>query len=135
MDDEETICTLVSCALGALGYEVVETLDALSAIQRYREEFEAGRPFHAVIMDLTIPAGMGGQEAVREVLAIDPGAKVIVSSGYAADPVMSEFSTYGFCACLSKPYEIAALGRVVREVVSSPKEELVFHDFAHPRSA
>ena len=70
---------------------------------------ESGQSFDAVILDLTIPGGMGGKEAVRRVLELDPNARIVVSSGYSDDPVMADFRAYGFCAILKKPYRIEEL--------------------------
>lgn len=77
--------------LEKLGYEAGLVEDGLQAIARYAEALESGRRFDAVIMDLTIRAGIGGREAITKLLEIDPGARVIVSSGYSADPVKARF--------------------------------------------
>jgi len=136
LDDEESICALVSCALRPLGYDVMETHDALSAIQAYESAIHEGRRFDVVISDLTIPGGMGGKEAVRRLHAIDPEVKAIVSSGYHTDPVMSSFREHGFCAMIAKPYELDALGRVVAEVLSNNSvKNVVAHDFDARRTA
>ena len=74
-----------------------------------------------VIMDLTIPGGIGGKEAVRKLLEIDPGARVIVSSGYSDGPVMSNFSEYGFRVIVIKPYTIDEMSRTLREVMEWKK--------------
>ncbi|MFW5906255.1 MAG: response regulator, partial [Desulfobia sp.] len=79
---------------------------------------EAGRSVDLIIMDLTIPGGMGGREAVQEILAFDPGAKVIVSSGYSNDPVMSNYRGYGFKAVIFKPYKLQELRKVIDQVLS-----------------
>ncbi len=131
LDDEEAICALVQCALEPLGYEVTAAQDADTAIKLYEDGFTSGRRFDLVISDLTIPGGMGGQEAVRRMLAIDPHVRAIVSSGYAMDPVMADFQKHGFCAMIAKPYEIAKLARVVAEVIALPgPEKVIAHDFA-----
>ena len=83
---------------------------------------QAERPFHAVIMDLTIPGGMGGKEAVGEVLRIDPDAKIIASSGYSNDPVMSDYRHYGFCGIIAKPYRIEELGELLSQVTQGVAE-------------
>jgi len=70
-------------------------------------------------MDLTIPGGIGGKEAIKDLLELDPQARAIVSSGYSNDPVMAEFSKYGFRGVVAKPYEIRELARVLREVIGS----------------
>lgn len=131
LDDEEAICALVQCALEPLGYEVVAAQDADTAIQLYEDALKRGCRFDVVISDLTIPGGMGGQEAVRRMEAIDPSVRAIVSSGYAMDPVMSDFRKHGFCAMIAKPYEIDALGRVVAEVLAQPgPAKVIAHNFA-----
>lgn len=133
LDDEEAICTLVSYALESLGYEVVETHDALTAIERYTEALRAGRRFDVVISDLTIPGGIGGEEAVRRLREIDPDIKAIVSTGYSCDPILAEFRAHGFCAVIQKPYEIEALSRMIAEVLGerSPRaRNVVEHEFA-----
>jgi PAS domain S-box-containing protein len=136
LDDEEAICMIVNCALSDLGYEVTETYDGEQAIEAYREALNAGRRFDVVISDLTIPGGTGGQETIRRLREIDPEVCAIVSSGYANDPVMSNFEEYGFSGMIAKPYEIDALGRKVAEVLNAPRaQKMVFHDFANLRLA
>ena len=109
MDDEETIRVLAADLLEYLGYRAVTCSNGQEAIRLYREAGESGSPFYAVVMDLTIPAGMGGKEAAREILAYDPGARLIVSSGYSNDPVMAHHADYGFSAAVVKPYRCADL--------------------------
>lgn len=70
-------------------------------------------PVELIIMDLTIPGGMGGQETVKKILQLDPDAKVVVSSGYSTDPVMANFREYGFSAALIKPYDINELKKII----------------------
>jgi len=75
---------------------------------------EAGKPFAAVIMDLTIPGGMGGSEAAGQVLALDPQARLIVSSGYSNDQIMADYNKYGFsAAAAAKPYKMLELGQLL----------------------
>ena len=121
LDDEPEICTLVSNALTPLGYEVATAFEGGEAIQLYQEALIEGRCFDAVISDLTIPGGMGGQEALQHLLEIDPQVKAIVSSGYANASILSNYKEYGFLACLTKPYEIADLSRMVSEVINGHK--------------
>ncbi len=123
LDDEEAICALIKYALEDGGHEVVESYDALTAIQKYEEALHDGRRFDLVISDLTIPGGIGGREAVQRLRDIDPGVRAIVSSGYATDPVMSDYRQYGFCARLAKPYQIETLVRVVAEVLAPEKND------------
>ena len=119
MDDEEMIRNLVERALSRIGYEVVSAEDGDAAIRLYREAKEAGAPIDLIIMDLTIPGGLGGKDAVKEIHKIDPAAKVIVSSGYSNDPVMANFSEYGFCGAMVKPFQMQELMKVVGKTVSS----------------
>jgi DNA-binding NarL/FixJ family response regulator len=83
----------------------------------YRQAREAGEPFDVVIMDLTIPGGMGGKEAIKSLLALDPNARAIVSSGYADDPVMARHAEYGFIGRLAKPYTKNALCELLGQVL------------------
>jgi len=122
VDDEEIIWRAAGEALTRMGYEVQFAKDGAAGIQLYQEEMDAHRPFHAVIMDLTIPGGMGGKEAVGEILQIDPDAKIIASSGYSNDPVMSNFREYGFCGIITKPYRIEELGELLSRVTRGEEE-------------
>ncbi len=113
MDDEEMVRNMLQQMLAHLGYSVVQAEDGRQAIDLFRQAHAENRPFAAVIMDLTIPGGMGGKEAVRALLEIDPDAKVIVSSGYSTDPIMANYRRYGFCAALDKPYRFGELASVL----------------------
>ena len=118
MDDEPDIRTVGGEMLQALGYTVVCARDGAGAVERYGQAQEAGEAFDAVILDLTIPGGMGGKEAVTKILALDPSAAVIVSSGYSNDPVMAQFRRYGFQGAVSKPYQLKDLSAVLHEVLA-----------------
>jgi PAS domain S-box-containing protein len=117
MDDEESVRRTVQRMLRHLGYEVETAVDGKEAIARYAQELRGGTRFDAVIFDLTIPGGMGGAEAVREVLALDPRAKAIASSGYSNDPVMATHASYGFVCALGKPYELETLAAALQAVL------------------
>ncbi|MEJ2695362.1 MAG: response regulator [Candidatus Sulfobium sp.] len=117
MDDEDVIRTILSVMLLAFGYEAHLTADGEEAIQTYVKALEAGEPFDAVIMDLNIPEGMGGSEAIRRLREIDPDVKAIVSSGYRNNPAVENFGEYGFRAVLHKPYSISELREVLYRVV------------------
>ena len=99
------------------GY-LVETADEGSqAVRMYKQAMEAGAPFDIVIMDLTVPGGMGGKEAVKNILKLDPKAKCMVSSGYANDPVMANYAQYGFCGIVAKPYTKSSLLEVLSRIL------------------
>ncbi len=121
MDDEEMIRELAAAMLEEIGYQVTTCADGTEAIGYYKAAKESGTPFLAVIVDLTIPGGMGGKEAAKEILAIDSTASLIVSSGYSDDPIMSDFSSYGFTGAIPKPYGINELAQVLRSSHSNPE--------------
>ncbi|NOX26482.1 MAG: response regulator [Deltaproteobacteria bacterium] len=118
MDDEDSLRNLALVMLEHEGYEGVEARDGREALDIYQKQMAAGAPFDVVIMDLTIPGGMGGEEAIGKLLVIDPAARAIVASGYANDPVMAAYRDYGFSGMLSKPFQLSDLMRVVREVAA-----------------
>jgi signal transduction histidine kinase/FixJ family two-component response regulator len=119
VDDEEAIRALVDFTLSHLGYEVSQAATALEGVNLYREKLEAGERFDAVILDLTLPGGMGGKEALKKLIEIDPTVNAIVSSGYATDATMSRYQDFGFRGVIAKPYEAAELGRTVYDVIRS----------------
>ena len=109
MDDDVMVRGISVEMLGVLGYEVEEATHGAEALERYAAAVSAGRPFDCVIMDLTIPGGMGGKEAVAALQAIYPEAVAIVASGYSTDPVLSDFGQYGFKGRLVKPFQVHQL--------------------------
>ena len=123
MDDEDIVREAVTSLLQFLGYEVATAMEGTAALKMYSDAQSEGRPFDAVIMDLTIPGGMGGKEAVRKLKEMDPDARVIVSSGYFTDPVMANFREYGFDGVVPKPYQIEELGRAVKGVLPPGQHE------------
>jgi PAS domain S-box-containing protein len=118
IDDDDTLRRSIGQALSRLGYQVECAEDGKEGIRIYEEARASGRPIQVVVMDLTIPGGMGGKEAAREILRIDSDAKLIVSSGYSTDPVMSDFRAHGFRAVISKPYRIEELGKTLRRALT-----------------
>lgn len=119
MDDEESILKTTSRLLQKFGYDVEMTRNGTEMLDSFRKAREKGSPFHAVIMDLTVPGGMGGKESIRKLLEIDPKVKAMVTSGYSNDPVMADFRDYGFSAVVSKPYKIEDLNRTLREMIET----------------
>jgi PAS domain S-box-containing protein len=117
MDDEEVIREVACEILGFLGYGVRLCSDGAEAIEEYQMAMERGEPFDAVIMDLTVPGGMGGKEAMKKLREIDGSVRGIVSSGYCNDPILSHYREYGFCAVVAKPYNIKEMGEVMHEVI------------------
>ncbi len=119
MDDKEIIRDTVKAILNRLGYEVEYAVNGQEAIEKYKNSMKSGNSFSAVILDLTIPNGMGGADTIKELLSIDPDVRAIVSSGYSTDPVMSNYETYGFRGVMLKPYSISQLAYVLQEVINS----------------
>ncbi|MEW6379905.1 MAG: response regulator [bacterium] len=117
MDDQKTIRDMVGDMLMDLGYEVTLAKEGSEAVQLYEQAKVSGRGFDAVILDLTVPGGLGAQFAVQKLREMDPGVKAIVSSGYSNDPVISAYQDYGFCGGIAKPYEIKELARVISSVL------------------
>ncbi len=117
MDDEEMIRSLIQEMLHRMGYEVELAKDGEEAIDLYRRAIETGRPFDAVILDLTVPGAMGGKEAIGRLCEIDENVKAIVSSGYSIDPVMSNFKEHGFCGVVEKPYNLQKLGETLNQIL------------------
>src|SRR6185369_357302 len=113
MDDDEVITTLLVDIFEDIGYSVETCSHGAEAIAIYRDALERGTPYDAVIMDLTIPGGMGGKEAATHLMQLDSNACLIASSGYSNDPVMSDYRSYGFRAAIAKPYAATEISRVL----------------------
>jgi two-component system cell cycle sensor histidine kinase/response regulator CckA len=126
MDDEASLRKMVGRMLGSLGYESESAKDGAEAIRMVKEAKNAEKPYDAVILDLTVPGGMGGKKAIQKILEIDPKVKAIVSSGYSDDPVLANFQEYGFKGMMPKPFESRSLGKVLHEVLKG--EELEIED-------
>lgn len=118
MDDEQMIRELSEKMLSRNGYEVVLAKDGEQAVSLYKEAMVSTGPIDVIIMDLTIPGGMGGKETVQEILKINPAAKVIVSSGYSNDPILANCREYGFSAAIVKPFQIKEITGVISKVLS-----------------
>ncbi|MFZ6008317.1 MAG: ATP-binding protein [Nitrospirota bacterium] len=119
MDDEDMVREVAKQVLIHMGYDVEESRDGREALEIYRKAKEEGKPFDVVIMDLTIPGGMGGKELIKHLREIDKDVKTIVSSGYSNDPVMSMYQKFGFNGVVAKPYKVDELGRAVQKVIGS----------------
>jgi PAS domain S-box-containing protein len=117
MDDEEAIRQLAKDALPLLGYEVAVASDGAEAVGLYIRARDSGHPFDAVIMDLTVPGGMGGFEATQMLRQIDPDITAIVSSGYSNDPIMADYREHGFAGIVEKPYSYRDLGNVLNSLL------------------
>ena len=119
MDDEETIRRLGERLLAKLQCEYRTVPDGAACLDVYREAFAAGRRYQIVILDLTVPGGMGGAECMAELRRIDPDVRAIVSSGYSNDPVMANYRQHGFRAVVTKPYAVGVLAEAIRRVLGA----------------
>ncbi len=118
MDDEQPIRQMAAVLLERLGFEPVLVEDGAEAVREFDEARAAGRPFDLVVMDLTVPGGLGGLESLKRMREIDPAVKAIVSSGYSSDPVMADYRAHGFSGMVAKPYRISDLAKTLREVLN-----------------
>lgn len=118
MDDEEMVGKIASRMLEQLGFNVVVVQDGQQAIDEYQKAMKEGQRFDLVIMDLTIPGGMGGKEAVQHVRELDKDARVLVASGYSNDPVMASCADYGFIGAVVKPFMLKELAKAVETALS-----------------
>jgi len=119
MDDEEEIRNVMGEMLSFLGYETHFAKSGEEALKIFQEAQKAGRPFDLVVMDLTIPGGMGGKETIKRMLQEEPALRAIVSSGYSNDPVMAKYEEYGFKGVIRKPYTINNFSRVIYKAINS----------------
>ncbi len=119
MDDEEMIRDLGHRILSRLEYDAALAAEGNEAIEMYQKAMDSDRPFEVVILDLTVKDGLGGKDTVKKILKINPHAKVIVSSGYSNDPVMTNFREYGFIEALPKPYKVKDLINALNKVTES----------------
>ncbi|NWJ46366.1 MAG: PAS domain S-box protein [Chloroflexi bacterium] len=116
VDDEVMVSEMLAKILQKLGYQTYKTTSGEEALETYRLAHEDNFHFNAVIADLSIKNGMGARELIPKLLQLDPKAKVIVSSGYLNDPVMTNYRDYGFAGCINKPFSIEMLDRILREI-------------------
>jgi len=117
MDDEEIVRKAIGRMLKNRGSEVVFAEDGEEAVQIFKEAKNSSQPFDAMILDLTIPGGMGGKETVKKIREMDSNVKIIVASGYSNDPVMANYEKYGFDGVIVKPFDNEELIRVLKSVI------------------
>ncbi len=120
VDDEKIMRQFLVEAIHRAGLEAVAVADGRDAIVSYEQALATQHPFDVVVMDLTIPGGMGGEETIKQLKSIDPHVKAIVSSGYSDTPIMTDFMRYGFSDVICKPYNIielhTALSRLLKKL-------------------
>ena len=118
MDDMEAMMMVAGEIISMLGYEVAFATNGDEAINAYKAAKESGKPFDAVVFDLTVPGGMGGEEAAEILIKYDPDLLAIASSGYTTTNVMSDFKDSPFTAVVPKPYRIKEMGDALHKVLS-----------------
>jgi len=118
MEDDQQIRNVAKRMLASFGHEVLQASDGKEAITIFNQHFQSDKPVDVIIMDLTIPGGMGGKDALQEILKISPDVKAIVSSGYSNDPVMIDYQKYGFKAAIGKPFKLAELNEAVNSILA-----------------
>lgn len=123
MDDDDSVKEVVNQTLSFVGYEVECAKDGVEAIDMYKKAMESKKPFDVVIMDLTIPGGMGGKEAIKKLQEIDEQAKAIVFSGYSNDPILANYNKYGFKGVVAKPFEIKEMNEVLQNIINGYDKE------------
>nr|MDJ0780994.1 ATP-binding protein [Desulfosarcinaceae bacterium] len=116
MDDEYFIRDMAQLMISKLGYHISVVENGHQACNVYQKSLDNGTPFDIVILDLTIPGGMGGRETLAQLKQIDPEVKAVVSSGYSNDPIMANFIEYGFVDIVTKPYSLEDMSRVLQRV-------------------
>jgi PAS domain S-box-containing protein len=118
MDDEEIVREVMITMVNQLGYEALAARDGQEMLAMYAQAAESGKPVDVVILDLTIPGGMGGKEAMKKLLHGYPQARAVVASGYYNDPVMADCASYGFKAAVAKPFQPEELGQALRKAMA-----------------
>lgn len=119
LEDDVLLRQLIVRNLRGENFEVVETEDGSETVKRYGEALAMGRPFDVVLIDLTIPMGMGGAKAMENLRLMDPGVKAVVSSGNRTDPAMLDPGEHGFLGVLPKPYGSAELIGIIRRTMKA----------------
>ena len=121
MDDEQVILDVTNEVLRFLGYEVMFARDGAAAVDLYCQERDKGNPFDLVILDLSVPEGVGGKEAFERLHAIDPGAKIVISSGFTNDPMLTDYASFGLDGVLAKPYRITEIKALLENMIPAKK--------------
>jgi PAS domain S-box-containing protein len=119
MDDEEGVRKVLGLTLWGMGHAVELAEDGQMAIEVYKKAESLGRPFDVVLLDLTVREGMGGQEAIQELLKMDPDVKAIAMSGYLDSPVILEPERHGFKGAMPKPFDVDTLQEILARVMGS----------------
>jgi PAS domain S-box-containing protein len=123
MDDEPHICEVASMMMKNMGYTVTTASNGIETVDIFRKACESSSSFDLVVLDLTVPGGLGGKEVLRKILDIDPKARVVASSGYSDDPIMANPAAFGFAGKISKPYTRMELAKVLNKVINQVSQQ------------
>jgi PAS domain S-box-containing protein len=118
MDDQASIRTLAANMLETLGYDTEVVEGGSAAVERFQRALESGHPFDVVLLDLSVPGDLGGREAIDRLGSLDPGVKTILMSGFAQDPVVTQFRSFGFNAVITKPFTLQELSTTLHSVIA-----------------
>lgn len=121
LDDDDIVRRSTERLLSHMGYKVFMASDGEQAVRLYKTAIDNENPFDVAILDLTIPGGKGAQEIIEELFRLNPATKAVVSSGYPNDPAMAEYESFGFCAAISKPYNIEELDGLLKKIILVPE--------------
>jgi PAS domain S-box-containing protein len=122
MDDEEVVLEVMKRMLIHLGYRVAVSRDGSEAVELYSKALAAGERFDVVVMDLTVPGGMGGADAIAHLRGIDPDVKAVVSSGYSSESIFSDYERFGFRGYIQKPFRLEDLGDILDRLIRGEKK-------------
>jgi DNA-binding NtrC family response regulator len=117
MDDQKVIRTTLKKIFEKVGYEVETAEEGHQAIQKYKKAKSSENPFDLVILDLTIPGGLGGLDTFTTLKMIDPNVVAVVTSGYSTDPVLSEPRKFGFYGTLKKPFKMDEAMKLIKDIL------------------
>ena len=119
MDDDPGVRYMLGGMLRYLGYSVKTVTDGEKALQEYERALQAKRPYDIVILDVTVPEGMGGEQTIKKLREIDPNVVAVVSSGYSNDRVLAHYEQHGFSGVVVKPFRVEELGQVLVNALKS----------------
>jgi len=115
LDDDQIVIDVCQEMFENLGYTADFVRNGQEALEKFKTALNEGVPFDLVIMDLTIPGGMGAEETIGPLREIDPNVKAVVSSGFFNDPVMTDYKKFGFNGTIEKPYKMNELSEMLRD--------------------
>lgn len=120
MDDERDVREVAGKMLSHLGFKVTLAQDGDQALNLYKHAMSRSEPYDAVILDLTIPGGMGGRQAIVKLREVDPAVRAIVASGFSTNSILSDFQAHGFLGAITKPFTLQSMSQTLTQVLAGP---------------